>query len=198
MKKLVLIFFAVFITTSHAIAARHYLSGNIGLASLSNSSLSFGEKNAEVVFYNGYGVFVAIGGPIKGDGRIEVELAYRENPLDKIIFKDKEVKDKEVKINEDYSTFSLMGNLFLETPTYGSDFTPYFAIGLGATQVKLGGVSDTVPAYQFIVGTGYSLNENWILDLQYRFFGTFASPTFGVGRTSHNSNNLVMGLRRNF
>ncbi|MDE2165773.1 MAG: OmpA family protein [Alphaproteobacteria bacterium] len=85
----------------------------------------------------------------------------------------------------------------------GTNFVPYIGIGVGASHVTLDNVrangtalsnsSDTVFAYEPIVGLNYLITPNLALGLEYRYFAT-VDPTFaytpggrlGLKNESHN------------
>ena len=89
-----------------------------------------------------------------------------------------------------------------ETP-----FTPYIGGGIGVAMLETSAVSaggidmgsddETVFAYQAIAGVAYTFGFVWMLQMEYRFFGT-EDPTFSNTESEYNSHNLFFGIRCNF
>lgn len=141
-----------------------------------------------------------------GNGRVELEIGYRQNSLDQIEF-----SDGKFTATGEASVWSLMVNTFGEYATE-TRWTPYVGAGLGMAMVSLQGVEvdgtavvdddDLVLAYQIGVGVGYALSSAVDLDLGYRFFGT-SNPGFtdvdGVEFDSeYYAHNLQLGIRISF
>lgn len=91
-------------------------------------------------------------------------------------------------VDEDVSSWAFMLNGYFDINT-GTPITPYVGAGAGAAIVNLdldlgtlGAIddSDTVFAYQGIVGVAYALTDNVDIGLEYRYFAT-SNPTFKEG-----------------
>lgn len=138
-----------------------------------------------------------------GEGRIELELGYRSNPLDQIEF-----SDGKFDAEGDASAVSLMLNTYGEYPG-SSTLTPYLGVGVGVATVSLEGFalagsavvddSDSVFAYQFAAGIDWPLSERLTLDFGYRFFGTLDPELVdALGttiKTEYRVHGLQIGLR---
>jgi len=58
----------------------------------------------------------------------------------------------------------------------------------------LGSEDDSAFAYQFGLGLGYSINENWIIDISYKYFAT-EDPDFEGTKSEYDSHNITIGFR---
>lgn len=105
--------------------------------------------------------------------RTEVELGYRTNKVD-------EIAGSSAGIAGDATTYSAMVNVVFDFKN-NTAITPYIGGGLGIAHVDLDGVNPvntsltlddttTIPAGQAIAGLSYSLNKNWDIFADYRFF----------------------------
>ena len=96
--------------------------------------------------------------------------------------------------NSDIDLWSLFANLYYDFKLDGR-WTPYVVGGLGYSTVKIGeGSSDGSVAGQLGAGVGFSILENLVLDLRYRYaFSQEYLDTFNI-----NANQLGIGLRFNF
>jgi outer membrane protein OmpA-like peptidoglycan-associated protein len=102
-----------------------------------------------------------------------------------------------------------MANLFYDF-NRGGAIEPYIGIGAGAARVNAGangfGVQfedeDTVIAYQALIGAAVSLNEQWDLDVGYRYFSAAdASMEDGITPADdydYRQQALTVGLRYQF
>ncbi len=179
--------------------------GNFVAGAMENRS-SPGDFNFE--YQPGYLASLALGyrlgaDSIIGEGRVELELGYRTNPLDRIEF-----SDGKFDADGDATVVSLMLNAFGEYPGDGP-LIPYLGVGIGAATLSLSGFelagspviddSATVFAYQLAVGVDYPLSESLVLDLGYRFFGTSdAELTDALGvavKSEYQAHGLQVGLR---
>ena len=137
-----------------------------------------------------------------GEGRMELELGYRTQSLDKIEFSDGSfAAEGEAKV------LSLMVNAYSEYPGEGP-LTPYFGVGIGAANLTLSGVelagvpviddNATIFAYQLAVGLDWPLTRWLTLDLGYRFFGTTEADLTDALGVSVKSKYLAHGLQVGF
>lgn len=138
-----------------------------------------------------------------GQGRLELELGYHRNPVDKVEF-----SDGKFSASGEASVWSLLLNSYGEYVTK-RPWTPYVGGGIGMARLSLAGVevggttvvddSATVFAYQLGFGTDYELSKSLILDFGYRFFGTAKAEltdALGVAIDSeYQVHNLQIGLR---
>lgn len=149
----------------------------------------------------------AAGGYDFGPARVEGEVAYRQNDVDKLRVPGFGTASGD----GDVSALSLMANGFWDIET-GSSVTPYLGAGIGVAQVSMNDVGaagerladddDTVFAYQLAAGAAFELAPALALDLGYRFFAT-SDPEFkdvdGVKFDSeYMSHNLSLGVRFQF
>ncbi len=177
--------------------AQMYISGNLGLMALSDSDLNDGFDTGEISYDAGFGLTGAIGSSLDGGARVEVELGYRGNDMDRIKVDGLGSAD----IDGDTTALSLMGNLFYDFSTEGS-VKPFIGAGLGIANVDadidfIGSEDDTVFAFQFAAGLGFAASETLKVDLQYRFFVT-EDPEFEGLEAEYVSHGLMIGLRHSF
>jgi len=182
-----------------------YVSGNLGLAIVNDSDVTDSTVPGETLKFEsdmGYALGGAIGYDF-GNFRIEGEIAYQKNDLDR-------VKAPGVSADATGDTSSLAGLLngycdFNNT----SPFTPYISGGVGVAKVEINdfnipgsGMSNvnddnTVFAYQVGAGVAYTINENLCFDVKYRYFGT-SDQEFATTDFEYSSNNFYAGLRYTF
>ncbi len=138
-----------------------------------------------------------------GKGRLELEIGYRQNKIDKIEF-----VEGSFSADGEAIVWDLMLNSFGEFSNQTS-WTPYVGAGIGVAIVSLEGVAvdgnpvvdddDLVLAYQLAVGAGYALSKRVELDIGYRFFGTNAPRLKDVDGLAFDSeykvHNLQLGIR---
>jgi len=175
-----------------------YLSAKVGLAVLADSDLNFSDgSTSKLSFDNGFGLDVALGYQLPMF-RVEGEVAYRANDMDES--SDSGGTDK---INGDLKALSGMVNGYYDFCN-ATAFTPYVGVGIGVAKLDFSveeglDESDTVFAYQMMVGAGYALTKQISLEVEYRYFGT-QDPEFddGLGGTVEaevSDHNLMVGLR---
>ena len=166
------------VNLSTAIGADTGFYGSLGIG-YSIPDKQKDQFNEEIVFKNGVLVKGAMGYawqivPVI-QVRAELELAYRTYSADKSNY-----NGNSVVLEGDSSYLSGMANGILDFKT-GTKFTPYIGIGLGASRVSWNTVkqpgastyiddSDTVFAYQGIVGLAYDIKPELKIELEYRYF----------------------------
>jgi OmpA-OmpF porin, OOP family len=139
-----------------------------------------------------------------GNGlRLELEAGYRDNDIDGV----RGVPNAGGSVN----VWSGMVNALYDIPV-AFPVTPYIGAGIGYARVKadsvnIGGTtvaddSDSVFAYQGIVGAAYGLTENLKLSLDYRYFGT-TDPEFTTSANTkvdgeYSAHTVLVGLRWEF
>ena len=180
--------------------------GNLAAGEAENTSLTGSFNFSYAPGYMGslaLGYRLAPNSPI-GDGRVELELGYRTNPLDQIEF-----SDGKFDADGDATAISLMLNAYGEYPESDGPLIPYVGIGVGVATVSLEGFelagdavvddSDTVFAYQLAAGVDYPLSKRLVLDFGYRFFGTLDPElTDALGETietEYQVHSFQLGLR---
>ncbi len=192
------IFLSVFLTVfSLQAVADVYYAGNMGVVAVSDSDLDDGADSGEMSFDDGFAATGAVGAMVGSHSRIELELGYRENDLDKLSVAGSDSVDR----HGDLRAISLMGNIYYDFLT-DSTFRPFVGIGLGAANVeadsdRIGDEDDNVFAYQLAAGGSLALSDNLNIDIQYRYFGT-EDPDFSGVEAEYNTHNVFFGLRLQF
>ena len=177
--------------------AQPYLSGNIGGYSVNDADINDGDDDGEVSFDDGFVATGALGRTVGSAGRVEAELGYRANDIDKT----KIDGEGEVANDGDLATISLMGNAYYDF-NIGSSFTPFLGAGIGLANIEADTdltdkENDTVFAYQLAAGGSLAVGEKLNIDLQYRYFAT-DDPEFDGVEAEYNTHNLMFGLRFTF
>ncbi len=156
-----------------------YIGGGLGANWLRDSDVGgSGVTTTKAEFDTGLAAAAAVGYGLGNGFRLEAELGYRKNDVDKV---------GGAAGGGDVSQWSLMGNVLYDFQT-GTAFTPYVGLGLGGVRVDVDGGrtfsggrtindDDTAFAYQGIAGVAYSLAPQWKLDLSYRYFASL-DPSF--------------------
>lgn len=201
-----------------------YVSGNVGATILRDADITddFTVLGVPVTgkgksdFDTGYGLSGAIG-HAWGPFRLEGEISYRKNDLDKLTVDSVAVAGLlftgvgTFDLGGDISSFGFMANGYYDFQT-GSKWVPFLMAGIGGARLNLdvtsvGGLattydeSDTVFAYQVGAGVGYKFTPNTTGNLQYRYFGT-SDPTFNDGvdkvEGEYQSHNVLVGITIGF
>lgn len=198
-----ILFFIVFSSVVFAydgiIKQGPYIAGRLGLCFLDDATLS--ERGfpytIEAEFDTGV-VFEGAVGYDFGMYRLEAEIGYRKNDVD--TFSD---FGGTVVGGGDVDTLSFMVNYYFDFENH-TFLTPYFVTGIGFAEVSANDISvanypvgsedDTVFAYQFGVGVGYSVLESLIIDVGYKYFAT-SDPEFDFIEAEYSSHNVFFGIR---
>jgi opacity protein-like surface antigen len=204
-----MVFLLVGVLPVHAAQGGFYLGAWGGGTFLDESKVHGHEGRMTVDYKEGTAFGASVGYdlgaryPQVGQGRVEIEYAYRSNDL-----KDARFSDGRFAADGDVSVWSLMFNSFGEF--HGVyPWVPYVGLGLGYARVslndarvpggELGDDSDGVFAYQFGVGFGYQLNRLLTLDIGYRYFGTLDATLQLADQTtvdwSYDNHAVLLGLR---
>jgi opacity protein-like surface antigen len=201
MKK-IFVCFLTFIITGFGVSASFadtYISGNLGAVIVNDSDFDAGPLSGEFTFDTGAGFLGALGSSNEGNGRVEIELGYRENDFDEIKFDGIGKTD----IDGDISSLSLMGNAYYDFSTEGG-FPLFIGVGIGAASIEadldiddVDSEDDTVFAYQFIFGGSFATSNAFSVDLQYRYFAT-DDPEFDGVDAEYGTHNVMIGLRQSF
>ncbi len=200
MKKLSIVFLALALMIGLVVStacAEMYYSGNMGIVSAADSDISDGSDSGELSFDDGFAITGAVGYTLGYAARVELEMGYRANDVDKITLDGYGSGS----IDGDMTTISLMGNAYYDFASVGR-FTPFIGAGIGLANIEAefdlaGNEDDTVFAYQLAAGGSFAVSENLNIDLQYRYFGT-ENPDFDGLEAEYNTHNLIFGLRFNF
>jgi opacity protein-like surface antigen len=177
-----------------------YINANLGMSFLMDSDFSEPGATGTIEFDTGFATSFAAGYNF-GMFRVEGEIGYQFNDIDQATVNSGGRSVSGSVSEGDMTAFSLMANGYFDFVNT-TPFTPFISAGLGVATLEindLGGFDsdDTVFAYQFGVGVGYAINQNFNIDLTYRYFAT-EDPDFGVSEAEFASNNLYLGLRYNF
>ena len=204
------------ILTAPPAHAQWYVSGNVGAAILQDADVTDtfagGSITGDVEFDSGYGVSGALG-HAWGPFRLEGEISYRKNDLDKVNVTSLTVAGVvftalgSASLGGDISSLGFMANGFYDFDT-GGPWVPFVGVGIGAARVNIditsvAGIatvydqSDTILAYQAAAGIGYKFTPKIMGTLSYRYFVT-SDPTFNDGvdqiETEYRSHNIWAGL----
>lgn len=204
------------ILTAPPAHAQWYVSGNVGGTALQDADVTDtftgGLITGEVEFDTGYGVSGALG-HAWGPFRLEGEISYRKNDLDKVNVATLSVGGVvftalgSASLGGDISSLGFMANGFYDFDT-GGPWVPFVGAGIGGARVNIditsvAGIatvydqSDTILAYQAAAGIGYKFTPKIMGTLSYRYFVT-SDPTFNDGadeiETEYISHNLWAGL----
>ncbi len=189
-------------TSAYGAEEKTYLSASffgLGLfsdAEVSNSKASTTDFTVEAD--TGFAVGAALGYDFYGFPRIEAEIAYQNNALDKV-----STTVGNVSLHDNIDSLAFLVNGYWDF-TNRSFWTPYLSAGLGAALINvddntayLGNDSATVFAYQFGAGLGYAVNEEITLEGKYRYFAT-TNAEFANGEVEYASHNIYAGMRYSF
>lgn len=197
-----------------------YASGNAGVTMLRDADFtdSFTVLGAGVTakgetdFDTGFGLSGAIG-HAWGPFRLEGEISYRKNDLDKLTINSVAVAGVLITglgtfdLGGDATALGFMANGYYDFDT-DSNWVPFAMAGIGGARLNiditsLAGAavtydeSDTVFAYQVGAGIGYKISPTTTVNLSYRFFGT-TDPTFDDGvdkiESEYQSHNILVGI----
>jgi opacity protein-like surface antigen len=205
------------LSAAPASAADHYVSGNVGLSWMNDSSIAADEVYGidEISFDAGLSLLGAVGCDY-GDYRLEAEIGYQQNDIDEvnIINEPEFAVTSGVPSEGNVSVLSLMANGYYDIDLGGVDL--YATAGMGVAQVSFedfrygdaieedGGsmdFSETTLAWQVGAGLAVPIGTNISLDARYRYFATtdFSIPQ---GKSDANiniaSHNVLLGLRVGF
>ena len=122
-----------------------------------------------------------------GRARIEFEGAYRTNDSSNALTR--------TRVGDDLPVISGMVNALYDFENE-SVVTPYMGFGMGAAYLD-GRDSDTVLAYQGIVGTKVSITENLSAVVDYRYFRTLEADLANT-KFEYEQHTITAGLTYNF
>jgi OOP family OmpA-OmpF porin len=172
---------------------------------LNESTVSGAGTSNDVDFDLGYGLLGKVGYGFMDNFRTELELGYRANDVDS-------TSAPGVNASGDVSAWTAFANVFYDFMPK-EKFNPFVGVGLGAARVSVDNAranatriiddSDTVAAYQGIVGASYALTDNWLVTADYRYTASFSDldlrATNGAAVEADWSNHAIMlGLTYRF
>ena len=193
-----------------------YMSGNLGVAMADDSNLgTLGEADLEYIteldWPSGttasidleYDMGIVLGAAVGydfGDYRIESELAYQANDMDKgtmrVTVPGEGSESDSAPMSGDVSSFTILINGYYDF-FKDSVLRPYITAGIGYSfvdiEIESESDDDSVFAYQVGAGITYEMNENITWDLRYRYFDT--SDPLDLEYSSHS---VTAGLRYYF
>jgi opacity protein-like surface antigen len=169
-----------------------------GVPFLMDGDVSENNKRGTVETDFGYAFGVAAGKRIAAFDkrvRVEGEIGYQKNEVDDCNGKDR---------TGDIKAYSFLVNGYFDF-VKGKKIVPFLTAGIGVAKVDadvndFAHVDDIGLAYQVGAGIAYHINDNWHIDLKYRFFSVV--DVNGIGLDNLNpeftSNNVFLGLRYRF
>lgn len=179
----VICFFLVLPTISFG-ASGMYGSFNAGIAKPADGNMTIsGVGSAELEYDTSFTVGGAIGYRLgeTGDYRVEGEVAYQNNEVDRIAYNSlpADLGGGVILSSMEASMLTFLLNGYIDF-NYGSAFSWFVTGGFGFArydgEMTRNGVTDdeddTVFAYQLGVGTGYAVTETVTLDCKYRYLRT--------------------------
>lgn len=199
MKTLKILFVAGFTIMAGATAASAeglYAGGHFGITGGGGEDIDFA---VDMQLAGGF-MLSGFFGKEFGNGRVEGEIAYRENDMDNY---------GGFPIAGEMSSLAFMANGYYDFGAKSWAFRPYLGIGVGAASVTMNSAStyylttdtDTTFALQIMAGGAISFSDSLAMTVELRSFG--AVPTFtdvfgnqydqGYGVAS-----LMVGLRQSF
>ncbi len=174
-----------------AVEGKPYASMTTGVTFLEDSDLTSPGVRDSVDFESGYNLGAALGYDF-GPGRMEVEIAYRDNEANRI-----SSQGTTTEVDGNFSALSFMVNGYYDFRNR-SIVTPFVTAGLGYANVHFEEFDDhTGFAYQVGAGVGIALNKQVSLDLGYKYFAT-ADTKFDEVEADYISHSLTAGLRFSF
>jgi len=187
--------------------AEIYLSGSVAASQSYDFDVDSATSSlAEISFKPGYSLTMALGMGIDLDieGRVEIEGGYNVNDVDEVVVGGGPTSTP----GGELTTAFLMANTYHDYDIQ-SVFTPFFGLGAGIADITLnlenyGESSDTVFAYQAILGESYAITKNLNLELKYRYLGTTTveltskDATLDSYETDLSQHNIHLGLRYQF
>lgn len=181
-----------------------YASANIGIASLNDADVVTSDSNRSYESDIGLAVNAAIGYDF-GSTRLEGEISYQENDLDK------RNRDGETSVgisDGDSSSTAFLINGYFDFENESS-ITPFISLGVGWAKIKVSDIEtkdgdswntsgdDIVLAYQIGAGLGFAVTNNAFIDIKYRYFGT-DDVDLADDEVEYSSHNLYVGTRVHF
>jgi opacity protein-like surface antigen len=180
----VICFFLVLPTISFGATTGIYGSFNVGVAQPADGNMTIsGVGSTELEYDTSFTAGGAIGYRLGefGDYRVEGEVAYQKNEVDRIENNSLPVDlgDGLILSSMEASMLTFLLNGYVDF-SYGSAFSWFVTAGFGFARIDgemtVNGVTDdeddTVFAYQLGVGAGYAVTESVTLDCKYRYLRT--------------------------
>ena len=180
--------------------AQWYVSGDVGASINQKSKVSGNGTDYNTSYDTGVTGLVA-GGYSFGAPKVELELGYRSNDVDKVA---------SANASGSVGQFSTMVNGLYDFNPEGV-WHPIFGIGIGTGNVDAHGISVSGSpsysgsswqfAYQGIAALGYDLTKNLQAKLDYRYFST-TDADFNINGTGlkgdYHNHSVLLGLTYKF
>ena len=180
--------------------AQWYAGADVGASYTQKAKVTGANTNLDTDFDWGP-VGLIEGGYDFGGPRLEAELGYRNNGVDKV---------GSLSGSGDVGAFSYMVNAAYDFMP-GRVLHPFVGAGIGGATLSANGIkrngvgsysgSDTEFAYQGFAGLGYDIAPNWMARLQYRYFATL-DPSFNINGTKvdgeYRNHSILVGLTYKF
>lgn len=187
---------------TYSYGPRPYFSGQLGVSFLTDSDWAEPGYTETYQFDPGFATSFASGARF-GIFRIEGEVGYQTNDMDKIKVCSGGDCFTDSFSTGDMSALSFLGNFYIDFIN-ASPVTPFITAGMGVARVEandLGGpgydYDDTGFAYQVGAGLAFAVNPNLTIDLKYRYFAT-EDNDFEGANVKFASHNVYGGLRFTF
>ncbi|MEX2642288.1 MAG: outer membrane beta-barrel protein [Acetobacterales bacterium] len=178
-----------------------YVDFGLGFVVVADADVSQGGTTGELSADHGVGGSLAVGYRWRENVRFDLELAYRDSDLDRI-----EVGGfgftGSADVDGSVSSLSGMINGYYDVD-FGWLVTPYVGAGVGMAQVTVDSStlsvdeSDTVLAYQGILGLSYEISPALAARLSYKLFMT-SDPEWGNTEGEYTANSVELGLSYRF
>ncbi len=207
MKKLTVFLSALFLVFSvNAHAEGPYVGLKIGAVYLTDSDLTdpnLAGTVLEVESDTGFSVGAAVGYGFSNNFRLEGEISYQSNDVDKINY-----LGLSASTTGDSTALTFLLNGYYDFKN-NSPLTPFITGGLGYSKVELNDFNvpgsglpninedDNVFAYQVGVGLAYEMIEKATFDIGYRYFAT-EDPELDTSEVEFQNHILYLGLRYSF
>ncbi|MCG8640760.1 MAG: porin family protein [Desulfobacterales bacterium] len=207
MKKLTVFLSALFLVFSvNAHANGPYVGLKVGAVYLTDSDLTdpnLAGTVLEVESDTGFSVGAAVGYGFSNNFRLEGEISYQSNDVDKISF-----LGLSTSTTGDSTALTFLLNGYYDFKN-NSPLTPFITGGLGYSKVELNDFNlpgsglpninedDNVFAYQVGVGLAYEMTEKATFDIGYRYFAT-EDPELDTSEVEFQNHILYLGLRYSF
>ena len=200
MKKLLLTLLSVALFAK-PVAASPYVSGSIGLASLTNSDTTYRSVTSKdmIAYKSGIPCGAAIG--VQSDAyRIEAALGYQSHDVDSV----KRGGVPTSMSGHTLSSLSYMINGYYDIYIKSRVLlSPYLTVGIGVATITEKGVNTSDEsscgfAWQLGTGIGIKVSDNIVVDLGYRYFKPSSYNANGATDITVLSHNFLAGVRYNF
>ena len=179
-----------------------YLGAFIGGSWMTDADVKNTPPPAPTVeFDSGYALGVSAGYAFMF-ARIEAELAYQKNDMDRVI----QPGSPPLAASGDIKNLSVLLNGYYDFTNHTA-ITPYVGAGFGLARVEVDNIvrpgqvvlgdKDTVFAYQVGAGVAFALSDEITLDLKYRFYGT-PDVKLRTEKIENRSHNILLGVRYSF